>query len=213
MKQVKVRVVEGRTKKVRTGNLIITIRGAGGDSCNIVIGCPGQPNVEGKMKIGDAILVETIVEGIVEVRLAFINYSFWQRFLWLYNVLSVYLIISKVVPRPGFSGGMTIEDLHNSPFTSDERDKIATSMKSAEEELRQQADVSPEQADLISRKFDELAKSAERFGRKDWINFVAGTLTNLCVTGAFNQEVSRSVFNVVGSALSWLSTNVHLLLP
>ncbi len=49
-----------------------------------------------------------------------------------------------------------------------------------------------------------MAAAADRFGRKDWINWALGTLTSIAMTAALDQAAAKVLFQAVGTALSWI---------
>ena len=74
-------------------------------------------------------------------------------------------------------------------------------------------DITPEQADYISRKLDELADAANRLGRKDWINFAMGMLANIVISAALEPDGAKFLFKTAGHALEWLFGGSIKLLP
>jgi hypothetical protein len=118
----------------------------------------------------------------------------------------------RISGRAGIAGGFVEDEGGNTPFEPNERARIAEGFKEVREKVARRADLEPEQKDLICRKLDEMERAAARFGRRDWINLVVGTLTNTIVSAALGSEVGRFLFRAVGDALSWLfSGPVHFL--
>ncbi len=186
--------------KVKLGNLVLSVRKSNFDKVELVVGHPGLPNIDKALRIGEAVLFETPDDGILEVRALATNHNRAE------------LLVSQVSPRLGIAGGLVIEDPNNSPFTPSELIRIADSLKSIGVTIRRRSDVAPEQLELIQRKLDEMEAASRRLGRKDWITYVAGTLTSICVSAAFAPDVSKALFQSANSALSWLFYNALQLL-
>jgi len=170
------------------------------DWCDVVVGFPGQPPVKQRMSVGDAVLYETTQDGILEVRASAIHGS------------GADFTVTQVSPRPGFGAALVSEDPNNSPFTDEERARIRSSVEEVKSKLESAGKHSDEQLSLISRKLDEIHMASGRLGRKDWLNYVAGSLTGLCVSAAFSPEVTKSFFQTVSSAFSWVFTSAPALL-
>lgn len=200
MKQVTVTISEGSSSSVDFSSLILSVRGTYANRCIVVVGYPGLKNVVKEIKLGEAVLYETPNDGILEVRVVSTNTA-RARFL-----------VSQVSPRLGIAGGFIDEDPNNSPFSSNELTQIASSVTNIKKELTQRNDIRAEQLELISRKLDEIHVASNRLGRKDWINYVAGTLTSLCISAAFSHEVSKSIFVTFNSAFAWFFDNALRLL-
>jgi hypothetical protein len=200
MKQTVVVIEEDTSSQTDFSSLILTVRRIYGDSCTVVVGCPGLKNVVKDMSIGDAVLYETPSDGILDVRVLTIN------------GIKVGLLVSQVSPRFGIAGGFVDEASDNSPFSSNELTHIASSVTNIKKELTQRDDIEAEKLELISRKLDEIQAASGRLGRKDWINYVTGTLTSLCISTAFSPELSKTLFVTVSSAFTWLFDNALKLL-
>lgn len=170
------------------------------ESCDVVIGYPGLPNVKQRFSVGDAVLYETTEDGILEVRAAAIHGA------------SVDFIVSQVSPRFGLGAALLTNDPSNLPFTEAERERIAQSVSAVKTTLAESGRHTTEQLSLINRKLDEIAAASERLGRKDWLNYVAGSLTGLCISAAFAPDTTKSFFTAVNSAFSWLFSNAPALL-
>jgi len=74
-------------------------------------------------------------------------------------------------------------------------------------------DLRPEQVDYINRKLDDLVDATSRVGRKDWVNLVVGTLTNIIISAAIGSEAGKFLFRTVGNALGWAVGEALKLLP
>ncbi len=200
MKQATVKISQESSSSVDFSSLILSVRHVYTSYCTVVVGYPGLKNVVKEMSLGDSVLYETPNDGILEVR--FISF----------HSLAVSFLVSQVSPRLGILGGFVDEDSNNSPFTSNELTQIESSVTNIKKELTQRNDIEAEQLELISRKLDEIQAASNRLGRKDWINYVTGTLTTLCIAAAFSPEVTKAIFVTANSAFAWLFDNALRLL-
>ena len=182
MKQSTLVVLEHESESPEFSNLILSVRTTYTDSCTVVIGYPGLPNDVQRLEIGDAVLFETTIDGILEVRLTSASLRRAQ------------FLITQVSPQFGLVAGFVEEDPGNSPFSESELARIVESIRELKEQLMASTDYAPEQLALIGRKLDEIQSASQRLGRKDWLNYVAGTLTATCISASFAPDVTRSLF-------------------
>lgn len=204
VKQIKVSIGEGSSKTIAEVGLIVSFRKAHKGPSSIVVGYPGLPNVSKEVDVGDAVLFETPGNGILEVRVLSIRLPLFSHIMDI--------LISQVSPRLGVLAGLVSDDPNNSPYTRNEIAQIADSISRVKLTLAKRQDIAPEQLELIVRKLDEIQIASERLGRKDWINYVAGTLTSLCMSAAFSPEVTKAIFQTVNAAFAWLLTSGFLLI-
>lgn len=200
MNQESVSVLIWQSGRAKQFGVVISLRRSSTEDCDAVIGYPGIPNVRQTMRNGDAVLLETPQDGIVEVRVIAIHPS------------RVEFLLSQVSPRSGFAAGAFEGDPNNAPFEEAELRKVAESISSVKSELARQNVLMPEQLSLVTRKLDEIQIAASRLGRKDWITYVAGALSSTCISAAFAPDVTKSVFLAVNAGFSWLFTSAALLL-
>ena len=182
-------------------SLIISVRAIRPGDSDVVVGFPGLPNVTKNLENGDAVLFETPLEGTLEARMIAIDYP-----------KSVQFLVSRVSARAGLLGGIAYEDPNNSPFSDAELERIAASIEAAKVQIKLRLDIRPEQLELIERKLDEIGFASERMGRKDWVNYVAGSLTSVCISAAFAPDLTRAVFVAVNTAFGWLFTSALVLI-
>ena len=211
MKQETVTISEESSASVDFSSLILSVRQINYKNCAVVVGYPGLKNVVKNMEIGEAMLYETPNDGILEVRVVSKNDA-KVGLLESKDDAKVGFLVSQVSPRLGIVGGFVDEDFNNSPFSSNELTQIASSVTNIKKELTQRDDIEAEQLELISRKLDEIHDASNRLGRKDWIGYVAGTLTSLCISAALSPEVSKVIFVTFDSAFAWLFENALKLL-
>lgn len=121
-------------------------------------------------------------------------------------------LISEVSPRRGLAAGFVSSDPYNLPFSRKELTQVSESIVQVKAQLASSDALTEEQLDLVVRKLDEIRAGSERFGRKDWMNWAAGTLTGLCISAAFAPEVTKAIFEAMGSAFLWLFTGAVALL-
>ncbi|MDH5553019.1 MAG: hypothetical protein OEX82_06765, partial [Nitrosomonas sp.] len=168
--------------------------------CDVTVGSPGLPNSVQTMYTGDATLFETTNDGMFEVRLL------------SSGMLEAEFLITQVTPRLGISGGFVSDDPNNSCFSSVEIEQIDNSIKKLQIDVSCSSIYSSAQIELINRKLDDISEASKRLGRKDWMNYVAGTLTSLCVAAAFSPEAAKELFKAVNDAFLWLFNNALCLL-
>lgn len=94
--------------------------------------------------------------------------------------------------------------MSNTPFTSQERKRIAQSIQQIRIEISTHSDIAAEKLDFISRKLADIESASDRLGRKDWINLTLGTLTSIVVSIGLEPSTAKVLFSVAGKALSWL---------
>lgn len=198
--QQEVTIEPRKSRVVELGNLILSVLACDYDAAVVVIGSPGLPNIQRRVELGDAILLETPSDGMLEVRA--MNLSKY----------GVELLVSRVSPRLGFRAEISTSEAENPHLQPDEIEKVRQATLLIHDSLAARKDVSPEQLDALKRSLDELADASTRIGRKDWIMFAAGTLTNVCVGAAFAPEATKALFQLANQHLGWLFQNALRLL-
>ena len=201
MQRERLQVTQKKTGLAERSNLVITLRRIEPLDCKVVVGCPGLPNILQTMQTGDAVLLETPSDGLLEVRLIEHNYP----------GSNVEFLISQISPRSGLMAGAAEIESDNMPFSDSELARIATSIENVKERLTEISELEPEQVQLLSRKLDQIQAASSRMGRKDWVNYVAGYLTSICVSAAFAPDTTRSVFQAVNAAFAWFFASGVLL--
>jgi hypothetical protein len=185
-----------------TTGMIITVRQIKQLEVDVAVGYPGIPNTVGLMRPGDAVLLETPSRGLLEARL--LSFS--------YQADITKFLVTEVSPRIGLVAGAADIDPANTPFTESQLGQISNSIQEARESVSGIQGLQPEQIQLVQRKLDEILDAASRMGRKDWVNYVAGSLTSVCIAGAFAPDVTRGIFSAVNAAFAWLFTSGILLI-
>jgi hypothetical protein len=164
------------------------------DTVDLVVGAPGLPNVKKELQLGDAVLYQLPDFGVVEVRVVDISGP-------------VKVLITEVSPRRGFTAAYASDMSENAPFGSDESTRLAKDLEKVVTQIADRKDVTPEQLAMLKGKLDEIADASTRLGRKDWIMFSAGTLTNVVVAAAFAPEAAKALFAALNTHLSWVFQN------
>ena len=112
----------------------------------------------------------------------------------------------------GLLAGAATTDPNNAPFSEMELKRVGESLASLKIAVKKGNYLAAEQFDLLTRKLDEIQAAATRMGRKDWITYVAGSLTSLCIAAAFAPDVTRKLFLATNEAFTWMfSTGILLL--
>lgn len=167
---------------------------------DVVVGRPGLPNITTRSGVGGAILYES-PEGLFEVRVLTISPG------------KAELLVTQVTAKPGIIAGFVEQDQSNTRFEPDELRDIADGLERIRALLSSRSDIAPEQMELISRKLDELRDGSERFGRRDWLNIVVGTLTSAIFAAALKTSAAKALFAAAQEALGWLFASGLRFLP
>lgn len=182
------------------GGLVLSNRGSDGESVDMVIGSPGLPNLDKVLFLGDAILFETLAEGLLEVRLLSLDYK------------QVEVLVTRISPRLGLTAGLAAGSESNASFSKDELSEIKLRAEDIVVGLSARSDVTKEQLYLLRRSIDEVVEASSRLGRKDWIMLVAGTFTNVVVGAAFAPEATKALFQLAQKSFGWVFQNALRLL-
>jgi hypothetical protein len=103
-------------------------------------------------------------------------------------------------------------DLDNKPFNAEEQKLIIQKLDEIKNFLLEDQAYDVEQAETVERNFGYLKESAQRLGRKDWLNIVLGVLVSQIVTLALDPEKARGLLALAGTALQSLWGVTQLLL-
>lgn len=188
--------IQDRTSAIATiGGLIISIIRSDRDSTEILVTKPGLPPEKRVMTLGDSFLYETPDAGLINI-CAFKLSTYGPK-----------LLLTLVNPKPGVSASLEPIDVENSKFSPEEIERIRRDVNSIRESMKSNQDLSTAQLDLLSRKLDDIISAADRLGRKDWVMFVGGNLTNICVAAAFSQSGALALIHQANTALGWIFQN------
>ena len=199
MDQVVLVAFERNSVRTELGGLVVSVPEIRADHADLAVGRPGLPNIERTLRVGGMVLFETPDDGVFEVRLTATRTQ--DTHPWSKQAV---LLISRVSPRLGITGGFVEIDPSNDPFTPDELGRIGRSLDDVRAEMKKSSDETTEQLDLVLRKLDEIQTAASRLGRKDWLGFLVGSLTSLVVKAALAPAASKTLFLAASSALAWL---------
>ncbi len=191
MEQITVIVGVGESEIAPENGIILSVKGSMIGAAEAVVGRPGMPNLDASFTLGSAVLFET-PEGLYEVRLMSASPT------------RANFLITQITPKPGLAAGFVEQDVENSRFTSDERVQITRSVKTIRLAMAQRTDLASEQLDYITRKLNEIDEASGRYGRKEWMNLVLGTLTSTAVQAGLESQTAKALFQAAGQALSWL---------
>lgn len=180
------------SKEAHKHGLVISIRESDSRSALVIVGAPGLLNVEKKLHLGDAVLYETPTHGMIELRAMRIS------------GIEVEVLLTRISPRLGLTGGLDPQSSQNAPFTADEIARIGSDLEAVKSKLAELPGISQEQLDLLGRGIQESIIASSRLGRKDWIMFVAGTLSNIVVGAAFSPEGAKALFTAMNQQLGWM---------
>jgi len=198
--QQQIVVRQRESAQAELGGIVISAVKTSLDDAKVVVGWPGLPNVQETLGVGGALLYET-PEGLYEVR------------LMTTNSYQIEVLLTLISPRPGFAAGFFDSDPNNTPFTTIELERIASSLEGIRSVMGKRTDITHEKLDFISRKLDEMQAAAERLGRKDWMNLAIGTLTSIIVTAALESSAAKALLQAASAALSWVFGSNIILLP
>ncbi|WP_162823659.1 hypothetical protein [Lysobacter sp. TY2-98] len=173
------------------GDIVVSARSLFQGQAEIVVGYPGHPNAEFELRTGDAGLYQAPAGDTYEVRAMSLA------------VNRAELLLTRLGPEPKLAAAFTSSDPLNSPFTEEELLKIDASVEAVKSDIAQGGEFTPHQLEAIHRRLDEIKEGARRMGRKDWIQYFAGSITSLCVSAAFAPEATQRLFSSIGSAFSW----------
>lgn len=201
MDSEEIKVSANHSARLDSSGLILSVRQIHEYECELVVGYPGLPNATHLVQTGDAILYETPSSGMFEVRVLTFSY------------VDVTFLVTHISPHGGLAAAFVTSDPNNTPFTPEEAERISQSIDTIKNDLLEQALLQPDQLDLISRKLDEIQEASKRLGRKDWINYAAGMITSVCVSAAFSQETTKSIFVSLNAAFTWLFGNILQIAP
>jgi hypothetical protein len=94
----------------------------------------------------------------------------------------------------------------NTPFTQDEQGGIEGQLHEIARHLKEQFELTEEQAERIDEWRDEVTKASMRMGRKDWLIYLLGTITALIITATVTAGVGEHILTMVIHGLGHLFT-------
>jgi hypothetical protein len=107
--------------------------------------------------------------------------------------------LAKYQLPPGEQIGKEIE---NEPFTAQQVDQIAESLKKIREYLETEFHLDVQQRALVNEKLDYLMEASKRQGRKDWLHTSVGVIFTLATGLALAPEQTKALWGILKVALS-----------
>ena len=102
--------------------------------------------------------------------------------------------------------------IKNTPFSSDEQERIAETFNEFEKEIKSREILSEEQINLLHERVEYLVESSKRLGRKDWLAAAAGALIGFTFQAGLTSDTATQIIHLAGEALRWIA-HTPLLLP
>ena len=96
----------------------------------------------------------------------------------------------------------------SAPFTEDERRLLRDGLARAKEDIRHSFDLSNQQMNYVSSRFDELSSKLDRLSRFDWKGLFISTVTSLAVDLAFDSEKRMILIGIIKGALMTAGTRL-----
>lgn len=98
--------------------------------------------------------------------------------------------------------GATDPALENTPFTSDERDRIANQLNELREYVSRTYSLSGPQLEDLDSKVDYLVDASSRLGRKDWLNACIGAMFSWFLAAALPPDAPRQILHILLSGIA-----------
>lgn len=109
------------------------------------------------------------------------------------------------------SGGSALTEVaasaqpgENTPFTRGELQQVEASLAQIRAAIIASHPLTADRLERIDANLKYLRESAERLGRKDWLNVAVSVVINIIMTSAVPPETGRHILTVAGSVLSWV---------
>jgi len=121
----------------------------------------------------------------------------------------------QIVPRwtwkPVLAGGSPLsevaalaKDSANTPFSEAELKRVEASLAEIRKAVMASQSLTVEKLDRIDANLEYLKESAERLGRKDWLNVAVSVVINIITTAAVPPDTARHILTVAGTVLNWV---------
>lgn len=94
------------------------------------------------------------------------------------------------------------KDTENTPFTPEEKKKIAQQFNEFADYAQRTYSLSAAQMNVLNAKLDYLVKATDRLGRVDWRNALLGVIIGYVLTIALSPESARSMFFILLRGIS-----------
>jgi hypothetical protein len=89
----------------------------------------------------------------------------------------------------------------NSPFTREEQLRLSLKLEDLKKYVKESAALNEDQLSHVDREFEYLGAAAERMGRVDWKNVLAGLLVSLVIDRVANPQIVKLAWTLVGGLL------------
>ena len=139
------------------------------------------------------------VMSVVEDWIKALQQEYSEPDLWQLTLAEKQLVVSS------------LEDLDNTQFSAAEQARISLALEQLQSRLAATGEHSAVQLKFIESRLNHLEEASRRLGRKDWITFAMGTLTNIILGAAFSPDAARELLRNAGSLLGWITSGIHLL--
>lgn len=103
-------------------------------------------------------------------------------------------------------------DASNELFNASERDRIATALDEIKREMHDRAELTEAQLAGLTATLDDVRESANRLGRRDWLNGLLGAYVGWAMNATLSSGIAQSIFDLIASKLAWLWTELPKLL-
>lgn len=131
---------------------------------------------------------------------------------WLVNLrreLEAEDLWASLPPADAIPLGAASEGADNRLLTPEEQRRIAEGLRQLLS-LSKELGLLPAQITRLEERVDYLVQNSARFGKRDFLNLVSGTLVNFFLSAAVPPDAARALFGAALNSLNWLFG--HLLL-
>ena len=96
------------------------------------------------------------------------------------------------------------KDSANTSFSEAELKRVEASLAEIRKAVMASQSLTVEKLDRIDANLEYLKESAERLGRKDWLNVAVSVVINIITTAAVPPDTARHILTVAGTVLNWV---------
>lgn len=104
-----------------------------------------------------------------------------------------------------------VQSLQNTHFSTEERARIAESLREFENEIERRDILTPNQIKLLHEQVDYLIESSKRLGRKDWLNATIGAFLGYTLQVALTSDAATQIMRLGWVAIKWVAYHPPLL--
>lgn len=124
------------------------------------------------------------------------RYMEWLRFVHAYVIEPDLWELSKQA-----NIGADTSPIDNSPFTEEQHSHIHVLVGQVMTFVKEDDAISEDRLKRIEEKLDYMDQSAQRLGRKDWLNIVISQLLSIATAAAMTPERTQALSRIVTEAL------------